>query len=128
SVFAQRIQPFPSLIEVNTPESPDKDIPKAIVGGRLIDGLGNKAVEDAVIIIQGNRILHVGAADQIDIPEGAEIINAEGMTVLPGLIDAHLHTINNNAVLNTFLRNGVTTMRDPGHPFRFYQSIKFAEE
>src|SRR5690606_30224902 len=34
----------------------------------------------------------------------------------------------NNRVLNTFLRNGVTTMRDPGHPFRFYQSINFASE
>jgi imidazolonepropionase-like amidohydrolase len=128
AVFAQRIPPHPSLIEVNTPESPDKDIQVAIVGGRLIDGLGNEAVEDAVIIVGGNRIIDAGPASQSKIPEGAEIIDAKGMTVLPGLIDAHLHTINNNSVLNTFLRNGVTTMRDPGHPFRFYQSINFAEE
>lgn len=128
AVFAQRVQPFPSLIEVNTPESPDKNILVAVVGGRLIDGLGNEAVEDAVIIIEGNRIINAGPASQTKVPEGAEIIDAEGMTILPGLIDAHLHTINNNEVLSTFLRNGVTTMRDPGHPFRFYQSINFAEE
>jgi imidazolonepropionase-like amidohydrolase len=49
------------------------------------------------------------------------------MSLLPGLIDAHLHSANNNPLINTFLKNGVTTMRDPGHPFRFYQSLYFAK-
>lgn len=126
--LAQEVNPKPSLIEVNPPDGPESDDPKAIVGVRLIDGLGREVIDDAVVLIRGNRIVEAGPGNIVRVPEGAEIIDAKGMTVLPGLIDAHLHTVNNNSVLNTFLRNGVTTMRDPGHPFRFYQSIYFAKE
>ena len=124
--FAQ-VSQFPSLIEVNPPDAPESDVLKVITGGRLIDGLGGKVINDAVIVVAGNRILAAGPKNKVNIPEGAEISDARGMTIMPGLIDAHLHTINDNSILNTFLRNGVTTMRDPGHPFRFYQSVYFAE-
>lgn len=50
------------------------------------------------------------------------------MTLLPGLIDAHLHSTNNNRILYTILKNGVTTLRDPGNPFRSYQALSFAKE
>ena len=116
-----------TLIEVNPPDVPTTRSLTAIVGGRLIDGLGNPVNERSVVIIEGNRIVHVGNSDT-NIPEGAEIVDAQGMTILPGLIDAHLHTVNDNKTLNMFLSNGVTTMRDPGHPFNFYQSIHFATE
>ncbi len=117
----------PSLIEVNPPYGPDTNLPTAIVGGRLINGLGGAVINDAIVVVAGNRILAAGPKNKVAIPEGAQIIDAQGMTILPGLIDAHLHTINNNFILSTFLRNGVTTLRDPGHPFRFYQSLSFAE-
>lgn len=125
---AQQVSRQKALIEVNPPDGPDPDASIAIVGARLIDGLGNEPLEDAVILIQGNRILQVGQASEISIPEGAERVEAKGMTVLPGLVDAHLHTINDNKTMNAFLQRGVTTMKDPGHPFRFYQSINFAQE
>lgn len=126
--YAQLNSPKKSLIEVNPPDASFTRTTTAIVGGRLIDGLGNAAVDDAIVIIEGNRIAQVGSAASVTIPKNATIVNAEGMTILPGLIDAHLHTVNNNSVLNLFLKNGVTTMRDPGHPFRFYQSINFAAQ
>src|SRR5690554_3500165 len=124
--FAQAVRPGKSLIEVNPPDAPDSNIPIALVNGRMVDVLGGKVVEDAIVVVKGNRIVQSGPAGTVKIPENAEVVDMDGMTILPGLIDAHLHTINNNGVLNTFLRNGVTTMRDPGHPFRFYQSINFS--
>lgn len=124
---AQESAHQPSLLEVNAPNSPNSYIPKAIVGVKLIDGLGNEPIEDATVIISGNRILEVGPKEQITVPPNAEIIQGKGMSLLPGLVDAHLHSVNNTNLTNAFLKNGVTTMRDPGHPFRFYQSTEFAE-
>lgn len=121
--FAQN----PSLLEVNPPEGPSNDKLSAIINVRLIDGLGGPPQENAVVLIKGNRILEAGSAEQVRVPEGAEITDGTGMSLLPGLIDAHLHNVNNNKALQAILTNGVTTVRDPGHPFRFYQSLHFAQ-
>jgi len=59
--------------------------------GRLIDGIGSAPVEDAVVVIRGERITAVGGAGEVEVPEDAEDIDASGMTVMPGLIDAHVH-------------------------------------
>ncbi len=64
---------------------------KALVGGRLIDGFGGAPMADSVIVIDGERIEAVGREGEVEIPEGAEIISTEGMTVLPGLWDMHVH-------------------------------------
>lgn len=64
---------------------------KVLVGGTLIDGFGGKPVKNSVIIIEGEKIIAVGRIGQLEIPEGAEIISTEGMSVLPGLWDMHVH-------------------------------------
>ena len=56
-------------------------------GGTVIDGYGNAPIPDGIVVIEGDRILAVGGAGQVAIPEGAEIVSTEGMTVLPGLWD-----------------------------------------
>jgi imidazolonepropionase-like amidohydrolase len=122
ALYAQSVRP---MTEVNPPTPADPNVVLALVNGRLIDGLGGPPVENSTILIKGNRINEVGS--RITIPAEAQVVDLEGMTVLPGLVDAHLHTVNDNNTLNIFLRHGVTTMRDPGHPFRFYQSIHFAD-
>ncbi len=63
----------------------------AIVGGRIIDGTGREPIEDGVILVEGDRIKAVGRRGEVEIPEDAEVIDASGKTVLPGLIDAHCH-------------------------------------
>ncbi|MDN3689044.1 amidohydrolase family protein [Cyclobacterium jeungdonense] len=117
----------PSLLEVNPPEGPSDDRVSAIVNVRLIDGLGGPPLENAVVLIKGNRIWEAGSEDQLAVPVGAEITDGTGMSLLPGLMDSHLHNVNNNKALHAILTNGVTTVRDPGHPFRFYQSLHFAQ-
>lgn len=64
---------------------------KVIKGGNLIDGTGGPAVEDAVIVVEGSTIKAVGAGSDVSIPEGAQIIDASGKTVVPGFIDSHVH-------------------------------------
>lgn len=66
---------------------------KAMVGGTLIDGFGADPIKNSVIIIQGKRIIAVGNQENTIIPKNAEIISTEGMSVLPGLWDMHVHTM-----------------------------------
>ena len=63
----------------------------AITGVRLIDGTGGDPIERATVIVEGERIDTVGAASKVKIPKDAAVIDAEGMTLLPGLIDCHVH-------------------------------------
>jgi imidazolonepropionase-like amidohydrolase len=58
-----------------------------LAGGTVIDGYGDAPIPDGIVVIEGDRILAVGGAGQVAIPEGAEVISTEGMTVLPGLWD-----------------------------------------
>ncbi len=68
---------------------------KALVGGTLIDGYGSDPIKNSVVIIEGERIKAVGNMDNTPIPPNAEIISTEGMSVLPGLWDMHVHTMIN---------------------------------
>ena len=61
----------------------------AIINGTLIDGTGADPIPNATVIIEGERIERAGAG--IDAPRGAQVIDAGGRTVMPGLIDCHVH-------------------------------------
>jgi imidazolonepropionase-like amidohydrolase len=63
----------------------------ALTGGTLIDGTGRDPVEDSVVVVEGSSILEAGKRDQIGIPAGAEVIDVRGKTVMPGMIDCHVH-------------------------------------
>lgn len=63
----------------------------AIVGGMLIDGYEAPPVHNATILVEGNRIVASGPAHEVTIPDGTPIIDARGKSVLPGLIDLHIH-------------------------------------
>ncbi|MBC8224362.1 amidohydrolase family protein [Candidatus Bathyarchaeota archaeon] len=64
---------------------------KVIKCGNLIDGTGGPAVKDAVIIVEGSTIKSVGTGSDVSIPDGAQVIDASGKTVVPGFIDSHVH-------------------------------------
>lgn len=68
---------------------------KALVGGTLIDGYGSTPIQNSVIIIEGKKIKAVGTVETLDVPDGAQVISTEGMSVLPGLWDMHVHTMIN---------------------------------
>jgi len=111
----------------------------ALVGGTLIDGYGSQPLRNSVIIIEGEKIKAVGRIGEIEIPTGAKIISTEGMTVLPGLWDMHVHLMINGhsdyaywdkkypplfqsvimpASAHQLLMAGVTSARDLGGPLK----------
>jgi len=65
---------------------------KAVKGATLIDGRGGKPVKNPVVLIQGARILKAGPQDKVKIPQGAEVIDASRYTLMPGMMDIHIHT------------------------------------
>jgi len=66
---------------------------KVIKNAYLVDGTGKKPVKDVSILIKGNAIEEIGKT--VDASSGAEVIEADGKTVMPGLIDAHVHICSN---------------------------------
>jgi imidazolonepropionase-like amidohydrolase len=112
---------------------------KALVGGTLIDGFGSTPLQNSVVIIEGDRIKSIGQVGSIDIPSNAEIISTEGMSVLPGLWDMHVHLMINGhanygywdktyppifgsvimpSSAHQLLMAGVTSARDLGGPLK----------
>jgi imidazolonepropionase-like amidohydrolase len=99
----------------------DKNI-VAIVNGTLIDGTGAAPVRDAILLVQGDRILAAGPRSTVVVPKGVTEIDAGGGTILPGFINTHVHDGFNKDNLAAWARGGVTTVRDEG--MRSAQNIK----
>jgi len=120
---------------------------KALVGGTLIDGFGGEPISNSVIIIEGERITEVGTIGLVEIPETAEVISTEGMSVLPGLWDSHVHLmINGHSDYNHWFKTypqlykdvimpssahqlllaGVTSARDLGAPLKASIAVRDA--
>lgn len=85
----------------------------AILCGSIHDGTGVPALLDGVVLIEGERLVAVGARDEVDIPKDAYLIDASGCTVLPGLIEAHAHIGGDWPSVRTLrlsLQRGITTI------------------
>ena len=96
----------------------DEGSPSSIVlmNGTIIDGLGGDPVAYGALVIRGEKIEAVGPRSRVAIPSGSTIIDLRGGTVLPGMINAHVHIRNEMALLKDWARAGVTTVRDVGGP------------
>jgi imidazolonepropionase-like amidohydrolase len=105
----------------------------AIVGGTIIDGTGRDPVANGAVVIEEGRIAVVGPERSVALPRGAARIDAAGRTVLPGIIDCHVHgtyrardmrqhllnsptynVLKSAEILAETLACGVTTARDMG--------------
>jgi len=118
---------------------------KALVGGTLIDGFGGTPIQNSIVIIEGDRIKEIGQVGHLEIPSEAEVISTEGMSVLPGLWDMHVHLMINGhsnysywdkkyppllkdvimpASAHQLLMAGVTSARDLGGPLEASLSVR----
>ena len=100
------------ITELNSQEIPIGDKTIAIVGVNLVDGISDYSVKNTTVIVRNGIISEIGEKSSIQIPKGAEIIIGEGLSLLPGLIDAHYH--NSKGYPAIFLKRGITSLRDPG--------------
>lgn len=105
----------------------------ALVGGLLIDGSGAQPIRNSIVLINGENIEAIGTIGRLPIPEDYQLISTEGMTLMPGLWDPHVHLLYNGhpdfahwfstysdqfasvtipASAHQFLMAGVTSVRD----------------
>jgi cytosine/adenosine deaminase-related metal-dependent hydrolase len=63
----------------------------AIVGGQVVDGISAEPIRDGLFLIEGERIEFVGQAGARAVPRDARVVDAAGGSVLPGLMDVHVH-------------------------------------
>ena len=84
----------------------------ALVHARLVDGTGAAPIPDATVLVRGDRIAKAGPADRIRVPRGARVVDLAGATLLPGLVNAHVHVAYDADRLRAFAAAGVTTVRD----------------
>lgn len=119
---------------------------KAVVGGTLVDPSGED-IPDAVLLVDGDRIVQAGPERRIPVPRDAEVLDASGAWIVPGLVDAHIHFFQSGGLytrpdildlrsrvpyegrevpeirarlddtLARYLRCGITSVVDVGGPF-----------
>lgn len=93
----------------------------AYTGARVVTMKGDQVLENATVLVEGNRIKAVGAAGSISVPAGARSVDVTGRTIIPGLFDEHAHL--HYSTLDVFpqrpwkylanLAYGITTTHDP---------------
>lgn len=97
--------------------SPGHTAPLVITAAHLVDVERGQLVEDVAIVVEGARIVAVGRRTAVRVPENARRLDLGDVTVLPGLIDAHVHlSLAGAARINAeaTLRAGFTTVQDLG--------------
>ncbi len=127
------------------PAAADERPTLALVGGQVIDGFGGPPIRDGVVLIAGERIVAVGPRAEVPVPAGTTVVSTEGMSVLPGLMDMHVHLMLlghadyrhwDTTYMSRFrdeimpiaarqlLMSGVTTVRDLGAPLEEILHVK----
>jgi imidazolonepropionase-like amidohydrolase len=147
-----------TLLSLYVPSSLAQSSIKAFVGGTLVNTNGTKPVENAVILVEGSRIVRVGSARDIQVPKDAEVINADGKWIIPGLIDSHIHFFQSGGLYTRpdiidlrkyvpyvegelaqirerlpdtfarYLRSGITSVVDVGGPFWNFEVRELARK
>jgi imidazolonepropionase-like amidohydrolase len=91
AILFSLVVPIATVVPARSEATSQNSRTLAIVGGRLIDGFGGRPLENSVVLIEGNKITAVSQVGQLAVPENAKIISSEGMTVMPGIADMHVH-------------------------------------
>ena len=95
----------------------------ALTGVQVVDGTGSPAASGRTILIEDGRIAAVGPDAEVDVPDGARVLNLDGHTVVPGFVGLHDHTFYmtrgrrvqlNVSAPRLYLASGVTTIRTTG--------------
>jgi len=102
------------------------DVPSgsvAFVGARVITMRGDEVIDGGTVVVDGNRIVAVGKGGEVGIPPGTAVIDAQGKTIMPGIVDVHWHgSMGSDQLLPqqswinfAALGFGVTTLHDPSN-------------
>ena len=128
-----------------TPDYDAAAVTLALVGGTLVDGFGGSPLQNSVVLVAGERIVGVGREGELIVPTQARVVDTDGMTVLPGMWDMHVHLMINGhadykhwdtayvdrlaevimpASAHQLLRAGITSARDLGGPLEASLAVR----
>ena len=94
----------------------------AITGARLLDPASGTVRPGTTVVVSGDRITAVGPDGQVELPAGAETVEAKGRTLMPGLWDMHVHLATLDGLMH--LAAGVTTVRDLANDTDFLVDLR----
>jgi imidazolonepropionase-like amidohydrolase len=97
----------------------------AFVGARVVDGTGASPIENATVVVDGDKIVAVGPRDKTQVPANARAIDVTGATIVAGLWDMHAH-LQQVEQAAAYLAAGVTTIRDEGNILSFITAVRDA--
>jgi len=117
------IPPIDSVgMKINLTAKMDKPTGKiALTNGKIITMEGDQIIENGTVVIEGNKIIYVGNGEGLNLDRNTKVIDVEGKTIMPGLIDVHAHLGAFRGGISpqkhwqyfTNLAYGVTTTHDP---------------
>jgi imidazolonepropionase-like amidohydrolase len=111
--------------------------PLAITNVRIIDGNGGVPIEHGTVVVDGQRIVAIGASSAVHVPAGSRRLDGKGGSLIPGLADMHVHLLGGTdgvgldilgyqKYLNALLYAGVTTVMDTGNVEPFVLQLRAA--
>lgn len=87
----------------------------AVTGASIVDGSGSEPVADGTVVVENGWITDVGPTAAVAVPPGATVLDAGGLTVVPGMFESHVHIEDDiPTLLRAFLADGVTTVGNTG--------------
>ena len=91
------------------------DFVLAVVGATVVHDPALPVLEDATVLVRNGAVVALGPSDRITVPSSAEVVRGEGLWMIPGLWDMHVHlTDATELAMPVLLANGVTGVRDMG--------------
>lgn len=122
-----------ALISLLATSAPARAMPLAIVDVTVIDidaaDAASALKPDQTVVMEGDRIIAVGAARTLHAPRGSRVVPGRGRFLIPGLWDAHAHLVlAGDAALPLYLANGVTSIRDMGGDLARLRAMQLGAE
>jgi len=113
--FWEEQQALELLVDLSAENTPRT---LAILGATLIPMRGERSIADAAVVIAQGKVTAAGPRSEVEIPDGAEVVDGTGRFLIPGLTEGHSHTIHSPSQLLVYLTRGVTTLREmDGYPW-----------
>jgi len=101
---------LPTLVPAQ-PQPPAQAKPLVFTHVTVIDATGAPAKPDMTVVMTGDRITELGKSGKVRVPKDAQVVDATGKFLIPGLWDMHVHTANDDFI-TMFIANGITGVRD----------------
>ena len=96
--------------------------PLAFKHANLFDSETGRTIPNTTVVVEGNRIKAVGPEGKVAVPKNAEVVDARGRTLMPGLWDMHVHIGPNDGLMH--VAAGVTSVRDMGNDIDTLLALK----